>query len=551
MLSLKWTIAGGLLVVLVAALSWIYELEYPERWQPSLLMSPVTLSIVKKEYVNLCVGEPCRWLKFKLDRSSDLILIHPGAKSFESPTYWSSANSNRGSDYFYFDRLRLRLPVHEAPATLFGFANEFVPDGTLGLGEHSPLWLYWRNYTISSRRLYLGQYQHWAQQDPYERPPVFHFDESATIVMGDGTEAEMVFDFHSENSLVPLQCDQLTAFERLELRGSNCRSHYSRLGIAADNCMDNLVIYPSQFQEIMLQSKVEYMAIDYSEDGKVHLGARLFWEIATHFNFAQRCIIIASDVYSLDYIGFGMLASLCVMMALFLWPVLSTSRDALESEFQFLLILLLEFFCYAIEITALCVSYVALDWCRYITQFAERSDTYAMFYIIGILALAFLFSVYEVCRYRIPYFSPLECPAAHKETVAKFRSTFSIRVVLFSSSQVSALWFFMVEEHEPTLDQAILLYLLSLVIFLQTVILFSCYLYNKYLELAATAVISFATIIFMMLYSLFPFLRYSNVHHNYYIVALGWLVFLVWSPAIICSVIYEIDGHKRRKLANV
>lgn len=551
MLSLKWSIAGGVVVILVAIFSWIYELENIEPYEPSLLMAPVTLSIVKKEYVNLCVGEPCRWLKFKLDRSSDVILIHPNARSSESPTFWSSANSNRGSDYFYFDRLRLRLTVYEAPVTLLGFADEFVPDGTLGLGEGSPLWLYWRNYTISSRRLYLGQYQQWAQQDPDERPPIFFFDESAMIVMGDGTEAEMVFDFRSENSLVPLQCDQLTAFEKIELRGSNCRSRWARLGIAGDNCLDSLVIYPSQFQEIMLQSKVEYMAIDYSEDGKVHLGARLFWEIATHFNFAHRCIILSTDVYSLDYIGFGMLASLCVMLALFLWPVLATSKEALESEFQFLLILLLEFFCYIIEITALLVSFTALDWCRYITQFAERSDAYAMVYIIGILALSVLFSLIEVYRYRIPYFAAKECPAAHKETVKKFRSTFLLRVVLFSSSQVSALWFFMVEEHEPTLDQAILLYLLSLVIFLQTVVMFSCYIYNRWLEFAMVAAISLATIIFMMLYSLFPFLRYSNVHHNFYIVTLGWLVFLVWAPAIVSSVVYEIDGHKRRKLVKV
>lgn len=551
MLSLKWTIAGGIIVIVVAIVSWVYELNYPDRWEPTLLMPPVTISIVKKEYVNLCIGEPCRWLKFKLDRSSDVILIHPGARSSESPTYWSSANSNRGSDYFYFDNLRLRLTVYEAPVTLMGFADEFVPDGTLGLGEGSPLWLYWRNYTISSRRLYLGQYQHWAQQDPDERPPIFFFDESVSIVMGDGTEAEAVFDFRSENSLVPLQCDQLTAFERIELRGSDCRNRYARLGLAADNCRDDLIIYPSQFQEIMLQSKVEYMAIDYSEDGKVHLGARLFWEIATHFNFAQRCIILAADVYSLDYIGFGMIVSLCIMLALFLWPILATSRPALESEFQFLLILLLEFFCYTVDIAGLLVSFTTLDWCRYITQFAERSDGYAMFYIIGILVLALLFSIVEACRYRIPYFDSHENPTAHKETVAKFRATFSIRVVLFASSQVSALWLFMVEEHEPTLDQAILLYLLSLVIFLQTLIIFSCYIYDKYLELVIVVAISLATIVFMMLYSLFPFLRYSNIHQNYYVVALGWLVFLVWSPAFVCSVVYEIDGHKRRKLASV
>ena len=551
MLDKKWAIGGSIIVVLTAFFSWLYELNHIEGREPSLLMDPVTLSIVKKEYVNLCIGEPCRWLKFKLDRSSDFILIHPTARSSESPTYWSSANSNRGSDFFYFDSLRIRMPVYEAPVTLMGFADEWIPDGTLGLGPKSPIWLYWQNYTISSTRLYLGQYQFWAQEDPDQRPPVFFLDESTTIVLGDGTEAEMVFDFGNENSLVPIQCDQLTVFEQLELRGNNCRERYRSLGIEAENCLDTLTIYPSQFQEILLESKVEYMAIDYSDDGKVHLGARLFWEISTHFNFKQQCVILAADVYSLDYVGYGMLASLCVMLALFLWPILATSREALESEFQFLLILLLEFFCYIVDVVSLCLSFTALNWCRYITQFAERSDTYAMVYIIGTLVTAALFSTIELIRYRVPYFSLSECPVDHTETVKKFRSTFPTRVTIFASSQVAALWLFMVEEHEPTLDQAILIYLISMLIFLQTCLIFSCYIYERYAQMLFITAISLATVTFGLLYSLFPFLRYSNVHHNKWLMGAAWLVILVWTPAIICSVLYEVDGHKRRKASKV
>jgi hypothetical protein len=551
MLDRKWAIGGSVVVVLVTFFSWLWELDHITSRHPSLLMEPITLSIVKKEYVNLCVGEPCRWLKFKLDRSSDIIRIHPNARSSESPTYWSSANSNSASDFFYFDTLRIRLPLVEAPATLMGFADEWVPDGTLGLGPKSPIWVYWQNYTISSTRLYLGQYQYWAQEDPRQRPPIFYFDESTTVVLGDGTEAQMVFDFSTENSLVPIQCDQLTAFQQLELRSGNCQSRYRALGIEAENCIDTMTIYPSQFQEILLESKVEYMAIDYSDDGKVHLGARLFWEIATHFNFKQQCVILASDVYSLNYTGFGMVASLCVMLALFLWPILTTSREALESEFQFLLILLLEYFCYAVNIVSICLSFTSLNWCRYITQFAELSDAYAMIFIIGTLAASVMFSVIETMHYRVPYFSMIDCPTAHKETVKRFRATYTVRVAVFASSQVAALWLFLVEEHEPMLDQGVLMYLLSMLIFLQTCLIFSCYVHDRWVQGSIVAVLSLATIVFTLFYALFPFLRYSHIHYNRWIVGAAWLILLVWAPAIVCSVLYEIDGHKRRKASKV
>jgi hypothetical protein len=549
MLDKKIAIAASVFVVTVAAFAWTYAWGHQSSREPSLLMPPIALSVVKSEYVHLCVGEPCRWLKFKLDRSSHEILIHPGARSAESATFWESANTDRASDYFYFGRLRIRLPVREAPAVLMGFANEWLPDGTLGLGYRSPLWLYWQNFTIGSRRLYLGSYHYWAQEDPDQRPPIFFFDESAHIVMGDGVEAEMVFDFNSPNSLVPWNCDQLTAFQRIEMKGSQCQARYRVLGIDTDDCLDNIVIYPSQFQKIMLASKVEYMAIDYSDDGRVHLGGRLFWEIATHFNLKQRCLIVSPDVYSLDYIGFGMLCSLCLMLALFLWPILATSRNALEDEFQFLLVLLLELFCYFIDAVALAVSFTALNWCRYITQFAERSDTYAMIYIIGVAVLGLGFALVEIKRYRVPYFSACEDAAEHIATATKFRKTFPVRTVLFVSAQIAVLWLLMVEEHEPTLDQSILIYLLSLVIFLQTVIGFSCYLYNKYLQCAVITALSVLTIVFTVLYSLFPLLRYSDIKFNFYAVAAGWLILLVWTPAILCTVLYEIDGHKRRKFS--
>lgn len=551
MLDKKIAVAACVFVATVAAFAWAYEWGHQKVRYPSLLMPPVALSIVKTQYVHLCVGEPCRWLKFKIDRSSHEILIHPGARSSESATFWESANTDRASDYFYFGKLRLRLPVREAPATLMGFADEWIPDGTLGLGYRSPLWLHWQNFTIGSRRLYLGSYHYWAQEDPNQRPPIFFFDESASIVMGDGTEAEMVFDFNSPNSLVPWNCDQLTAFQRIEMKSSQCTSRYKILGMEVDDCLDDIVIYPSQFQKIMLASKVEYMAIDYSDDGRVHLGGRLFWEIATHFNLKHRCLIVSPDIYSLDYVGFGMLCSICLMLALFLWPILATSKNALEDEFQFLLVLLLEFFCYSIDVIALAVSFTALNWCRYITQFAERSDTYAMIFIIGAAALGFLFALSETRRYRIPYFSSCEDTTQHCDTVEKFRATFAIRVIFLATSQIAVLWLLMVEEHEPTLDQSILIYLLSLLIFLQTVVGFSCYLYDKYLQCAIIAALSAATIVFTVLYSLFPLMRYSDIKYNYYIAAAGWLLLLVWTPAILCTVVYEIDGHKRSKFNKV
>lgn len=539
---------GAIVVVLLVALcSYLYELTHPDIRYPSLLMPPVTFSILKWEYLKICVGEPCKWLRFKIDRSSTEILLHPGAQSFISSSYWSSLNSDAGSEFFYFDNVRLRLPVRQAAPVLLGYADEWIPDGTLGLAYGSPLWLYWDSFTIGSKRLYLGQYQYYAQEDPFFRPPVFFFDESTTITMGDGFVAPLVFDFHSPDSLVPWECDLMTAFQRIEIRSSGCRSRYGLMGIDITSCDDVVTIYPSQYQKILLASKVEYMAIDYSDDGKVHLGSRFFWEVATHFDWRHGCFIISPDIYSLDYAGFGMTASLCIIFALFLWPILVTSHEALNSEFQFLLIILLEFFCYTIDIIALLVSFTMLNWRRFITQFAERSDWLAIIYIVGFVFIGLAFTIYQTGLSHVPYFHYCEDKNGHLAAARNYRKMFPIRFMLFCTAQIAVLWLLMVEEHEPTLDQAILMYFLSLLLFLQTVIIANCYITDRYLQMSFGIITSIMTVIFTVFYSLFPFMRYSDIHHNFYLVAAAWLILLVWSPAIICTVLYEIDGHKRRR----
>ena len=115
-------------------------------------INPTILDIYENDYVSMLVGNPGEMLNFKINFTSHDIQIHKSLNSI-SQTFEIMPNGIHGSEIFYIGKYTFRLPVkfisfNPEPITQLISSNNY--DGTIGLGELSPIWKFWRSATFST-----------------------------------------------------------------------------------------------------------------------------------------------------------------------------------------------------------------------------------------------------------------------------------------------------------------------------------------------------------------------------------------------------------------
>lgn len=128
-----------------------------------VFLGPVFLRIVDDDFVEVAAGNPGHMTKLRLDFSRGDVLIYE-ALSQRSQTFdieTGADGSSTGSEIFYLERYKLRLPFRftqnvESPHSPLYHTTAHA--GVLGLGASSPLWRHWNCYTVAGNLLILGAY---------------------------------------------------------------------------------------------------------------------------------------------------------------------------------------------------------------------------------------------------------------------------------------------------------------------------------------------------------------------------------------------------------
>ncbi len=292
-------------LLLVTVRGWLFE-----------PLPRVDLEVLDSHFVRIPVGNPPRTYTFILDLSNNGILVsgyHPEVE-LNSNSY--EIVGARRTDLFDLGPYTLRLPyrfgVHTYDRTV-QLSSQQSPVGSIGLGEHSPLWRYWGNFSLTSERLRLGEEDAFGGEDDL---PVLDNGNGYLSNPDTGTTAPMLINFTIMNLLLPhaLMDEQP---DTVSIR--NCAN--------PDQCPEES-LFTLRSQEIHLLSGAVYAAVDQSHDGRVHLGRRFFYDARLFCEWSTNSFVISdTDDPTND---FNAVYAYFLTLLLWIWLTLQMGHRKLE-----------------------------------------------------------------------------------------------------------------------------------------------------------------------------------------------------------------------------
>lgn len=494
--------------------------------------------VARYEYIQLCTGEPCEWLNFRINRTLDGIWIHNQAHILKSQTYYRSPNGAKDSELFYFDqfRLRLHLSVQMAPSTTVS-APAMPFDGTFGLGKRSEIWAYWDNYTLSTSRLQLGGYDRYAQRYPFLNPPILDIESRHEVVLGDGTTANIRFDLTRVETLIPYDADMSTALSSINIRSENCSLYYDALNIENVGCADEIVIPSDGFQYITLTNGIHYQSVSYSDDNSLVVGTHFIDELVVFQGISCHCLLIAEDAFSLDYVTLMASVSLLLFLLMSIWLVIAESPTDRRNEWEFKLMFSVELFSYLIDVLVYYVVFRMVHWTRYLSQYSEC----VTWPVAIILLVLFAISVGTFVHTAYPWVN-------YTTYLNRFQHSILAHVAMFTLLQMSFIWLTLTEQHETNFNRILLAIVLSVSIILAFCCLILTSLTQQTTKTALLAISILLSLCLLVPYTLLPMFRYADTRHDLVVSVIAWLLFLVFMPAMILTTTYQVIHLKKKNL---
>lgn len=489
------------------------------------ILPSVRIDVKKDEYIELCTGEPCQWLKFRLNRSSSDIWLHSGAQSMLSGTFYAGAA--RQSELFYFDRHRLRLAVSLRPAPSVGLVATAPFDGTFGLGSGAEIWGYWDNYTLSTKRLQLGGRVLWAQRDPSEVPPVLDLGRVHSVALSDGTTTTLQFDLSRVESTVPYGVDLATVLRNITITSADCDPYHVELGLGAE-CQRVQTLLSDQYQAVTLTNGVTYEAVAYGDADALVVGTRFVESFAVFASMSCNCMVLAEDAFTLDYVALMATSALLLFSLLALWVVIAESPRDRETEWESRVLVSAELYSYLVDVLLFVTAHGALDWGRYVTHYAECPATFLWLYLAALLLASLALGM--------PW--------------RELGANLLLRTVLFASCQIGFVWLAVVEEHETTFNRVLLALLCTLTTLLALTAAFFLALRQQWRSCVAAVAITGANAYFLIMFNLRPMFRYAHLRHSMTVSVFLWLYFFVAMPSLLLVATHDLMQRWRHARKN-
>jgi hypothetical protein len=490
----------------------------------------IRFSVQHNDFVQICIGEPCQWKVFRLNRTSSDIWLHDAAYIAASRTYYQSLSGLQDSEVFYFNdvadiyRVRLHMHYFPIPPVLVGKENLAIA-GTLGLGPSSELWTIWSNYTLTSKRLELGAYDSWSQRDPSSRPPILVLGEEHQVTLGDGTTALLNFDISTTQSYIPYGTNLTTVFQSISIETQNCTSRYDEIGMSdVGQCDNNIILRPDAFQSITLQNGIDYEAIDYTEGTEMQMGTRFVGDFFWFRSIDANSVIITEDAFFLDYVGVTIGASLAITTLYVFWLVIIDSKEDRKKFYELMFMLCAEALSYFVDFMVMMIAFAMLDWGRYISQYAQESGVFAVILIVATLLTSFTLYVIDLVYWNRD--------GDHNEI---FKKIGLLRTLFFTCTQGFFLWLCLVEQHETTFDRLFIALIITIMSIFQLVAVGLFLAEKAWISMSAAASMFILTTAFHIIYDLLPIFKYGNLRHQVPVACFLWIYFFELVPAFFIS----------------
>ena len=488
----------------------------------------VRMQIRDREYVKICCGEPCEWLTFQLNRTLSAIYLHNYKFAMQSRTFFHSESGLGDSEYFQFADTRYRLPVYlVSKSTTLPVKETMSADGTLGLGEYSPLWEHWSNYSLSSKRLVFGEYDNFGQFEYTERPPVLKLDQTNYITLGDNSLVPIEFSIYSVETYIPYPLNISAALSSVTFQTEDCTVEYNLLNLASGNtkpisCKNINTLRPNKRQDVKLFNGADYDAVRYTSSNQFLPGARFFSEFFSFRNIITHQLILTNDAYSMDYGDVMTYASIFITLTLGFWCQIVQSKTERKDNFEFFFTQMAEATCYLLDLMVLWVAFGMLNWDRYISHYTSSEPLFAKIFVLTLPALSmayWLYGLYTVSDY--------------KDYSKRFKHTGFFHAVLFITSQLTIVWLCFVKDHESSFERATSAFVINVALIYQIFVVLWYYLSEHPVEGTLTLLIAVASNIFNVFYTIKPIFQYSNFREQFASFCVIWIFFLELLPALL------------------
>ena len=253
-------------------------------------LQTVSQELIDNHFVRVSLGNPPHTYTFYISLVHDDITI----SLFQQQTFELQSHSFEpgpgptGTELFLLGPYLLRLPYRYGMIEIdraVRLSTQQTATGILGLGEGSPLWKYWRNFSLTNEKLVFGAD---ILLEDVQLPWLFQGRGSCENPRS-GTRSALIVDFGIMELLLPH-----TLFEEkpdaLIVREEQCL-----VQPLAEHCEISTEIQLRD-QNIPLLTGASYTAIDRSHDGIVHVGRRFFYEIAFFCDWpSQQRLLIDTD----------------------------------------------------------------------------------------------------------------------------------------------------------------------------------------------------------------------------------------------------------------
>lgn len=462
----------------------------------------IELEIVDTNFVQLQVGIPPRYHMFYLSPRVSYIAFHSPAIIKQSHSFEELAPPH-GSELLYFpaaSKAPLRFPVRIAaplPHQELHLTSATVADGTLGIGPQSPLWLHWRNFTLTAGNLLLGQYNRFLQKAPRGLPLALSNGTGLCQLDDDtvGPPLQCSLDFSTVDSLVPHQFlvgGIPPSYVHIHSPAS-CAVLYSALAQPQPHCSSDAGFAFGQHRMELL-SGFTYEAIRPSPDASLYMGKRFMQDCVVFVDWFASVFLLSDSAVNFSTNRATPYFTMIILTALIIWLILSVHSRRYDSHnpVRRMLLSYAELVTYVAVLCCWSVCYIGFQWSRFVSTFLRTEPHFWLAYLhILVLGCALPGTVLALV-----YSLPRE----------DRRPRFPLRIFLLANASAYMLWSCFLPHHRHSADQLFLLFFATAPPILNSVLVLHLLLRGRqyWLQAAFTGVAALAGFQFLFWANLVP-----------------------------------------------
>jgi len=413
-------------------------------------LEPVKLPLAGNT-VTLLVGNPGAKLVFYVNFTHPGVVFHRSLAAISQTVH--TRYDSTGTEIFYIDKYRLRLPFEYAPPLNDDIDMPYAYAATLGLGAKSPMWRYWDNMTVSADHLTLGMYDYFEQRDYSKRPPPLRGGHA----MIDNRSLPLVFDFDSADSRVPFGFNE----DVLEVHANMpCSEAYARMNMVVEQC-ENSEEISLVHHDMLLPNGIRYAGVRETGENAVVLGRRFLADCAWFHSHAHGYTLVAPSAFAFSESNLLAACALALSVLIATWATIVLAYRY-EDEWIFNTMLLLEMFGYLLAGTVMLITVFGLDMSRAITNFLQQTSLPLLWLLAYLFLSGTLISASIIMHNVWPALSFPEIAGRHMNNVRRLGRVRNLRIIFFLGASVSALWLCFIEHHKNLLDLLYIIFLATL-----------------------------------------------------------------------------------------